>query len=200
MLDKKFEIQEILSLGYVYLLILGIFHNSIYYNFLGINFLDYSSILDVLLSPLALLLNSKLLFFSVFGCVILCLLYAKYMPRFLKKSKSFKKNQTEAKQAKIDKSIEAFKSPRIVILMTALMVFSMFIGLGVGRGLNISKRLENINFNYNYELIFNDGNKERIKILGKNSLYVFYVEEGKSEVLISPIEGNIKTIRKIGGK
>ena len=33
-------------------------------------------------------------------------------------------------------------------------------------------------------------------MLGKNSLYVFYVLKDDKEVIISPIEGNIKMIKK----
>ena len=34
-------------------------------------------------------------------------------------------------------------------------------------------------------------------MLGKNSLYVFYVTQGNGEVSISPIDGNIKVIKKL---
>ena len=34
-------------------------------------------------------------------------------------------------------------------------------------------------------------------MLGKNSLYVFYVKENEKDILISPIEGTIKIIKII---
>jgi len=34
-------------------------------------------------------------------------------------------------------------------------------------------------------------------MLGKSSLYVFYITKGKGEVYISPIDGNIKIIKKL---
>jgi hypothetical protein len=196
MLNRKFSIQEILSLGYVYLLVLGIFHNSIYYGYLGINILDYSSILDVLLSPISVMLSSKLLFFTVDACIVVCILYTMYMPKFLNWSKKFKRNQTEEKLAKIDKTIESLKSPSTLIYMSALMVFSMFIGLGIGKGYKRSNQIENKELKANHEIIFSDNQMQMVNVIGKNSLNVFYVVEGGNEILISPIEGNIKTIRK----
>lgn len=197
MLNRKFSIQEILSLGYVYLLVLGIFHNSIYYGYLGINILDYSSILDVLLSPISVMLSSKLLFFTVDALIVVCVLYAVYMPKFLNWSKQFKRNQTEEKLAKIDKTIESLKSPNTVIYMSALMVFSMFIGLGIGKGYKRAEQIKKKEIKVDHEIVFSDGQTQRVKILGKNSLNVFYVDESGNEMLISPIEGNIKTIRNI---
>ncbi|NJK83951.1 MAG: hypothetical protein HC912_09240 [Saprospiraceae bacterium] len=54
-------VQDYLSIGYLYLLILGILSDSIYYGMLGINILSYSTILDVLLSPIVKLTDNILL-------------------------------------------------------------------------------------------------------------------------------------------
>jgi hypothetical protein len=197
MLNRKFEIQEVLSLGYVYLLILGVIHSSIYYSFLGINFLDYSSLLDVLISPIAVLFSNKMLLITTVVCIIVCVVYSKYMPKYLERLKSKKKNLSEKKIAKIDKSLEAFNANGFVIIMTALMVFSLFIGLGLGKGFKRADQIEKQELKVDHELVFSNGDKETVKVLGKNSLYVFYVIEDQKEITIAPIEGNIKTIKKI---
>lgn len=49
---KKLSIQEYLSLGYIYLVVLGIISDVIYYKFFGIDILNYSTILDVLITPI----------------------------------------------------------------------------------------------------------------------------------------------------
>ena len=41
--ESKYGIQDYLSIGYVFLLVLGVLHETIYYKFLGVNILEYSS-------------------------------------------------------------------------------------------------------------------------------------------------------------
>lgn len=53
--ENNLRVQDLLSLGYVYLLILGLARDTIYYGFLDVNILSYSSIGDILISPLAYL-------------------------------------------------------------------------------------------------------------------------------------------------
>jgi len=36
-----------------------------------------------------------------------------------------------------------------------------------------------------------------VKLIGSNSQYIFYVLENDNEVSISPIQGNVKTIKKL---
>lgn len=47
--------SELLTLDYAYLLILGVANQSLFYGLLGANFLAWSDVLDVLISPIALL-------------------------------------------------------------------------------------------------------------------------------------------------
>ena len=47
------KIKNLLPLGYLYLIILGILKESILYNQLDINILKYSSIMDIMISPIA---------------------------------------------------------------------------------------------------------------------------------------------------
>jgi len=47
--DKRWSIQDYLSLGYLYLLILGIFKDAVFYGYLGVNFINYASVQDILL-------------------------------------------------------------------------------------------------------------------------------------------------------
>ena len=55
---NKLNIQEILSLGYVYLLVLGVISDVIFYSFFDLKIVAYSSILDILLAPIGILTES----------------------------------------------------------------------------------------------------------------------------------------------
>ena len=80
------------------------------------------------------------------------------------------------------------------------MIFSVFIGMGFGRGMKAKRNLKKDKITYTHELVFEDNKKQNIKMLGKNSLYVFYQTEAKANVSISPIDGNIRTINKLNVK
>jgi hypothetical protein len=56
------NLQTYLPLGYLYLVILGIIKESIHFFQLGINILKYSTLMDVLLSPIADLMSHPLIF------------------------------------------------------------------------------------------------------------------------------------------
>ncbi len=55
--NKVLVLQDYLSIGYLFILVLGVVQETIYYKFLGVNILDYSSILDVLIRPIAVILG-----------------------------------------------------------------------------------------------------------------------------------------------
>jgi len=61
------EIQGFLSVGYIYLIVMGILNETLYYSQIGIDILNYSSILDVLISPISRLTSSisRLLIFII---------------------------------------------------------------------------------------------------------------------------------------
>ena len=61
----------------------------------------------------------------------------------------------------------------------------------------MKKRIENGKIKITHQLTFESGENHNIKMLGKNSLYVFYVKENEKDILISPIEGTIKIIKII---
>ena len=190
-------IQDMLSLGYVILLILGVFHETIYYKFVGINILEYSSILDVLISPVSVISGNLILGVVVIFCVLFALLYAKLLPKYYKWLGKKPKYQTGKKKEKLDKVSKQITSKNFLVTLVIIYIFSMFVGLGIGRGMKIKERIEKGDIRLTHEIIFQDGDAEKVKVLGKNSLYVFYVTKENLDVAIAPIEGNIKIIRKL---
>jgi len=197
--ESELAIQDYLSIGYVFLLILGVLHETIYYNFLGVNIFEYSSILDVLISPVSVIAGDLKLLIGIIICVVLAIGYAKVLPKYYTWLSKKKRYQSGKKKAKLDKALNTFKtgSKQLVFVMISLYIIGAFIGFGVGRGGKLKKRIENGDIKITHQLTFSDGESQNIKMLGKNSLNVIYVIEGQKEVLVSPIEGNIKTIKKI---
>jgi len=193
-------IQDYLSIGYIYLLILGVFHETIYYKFLDVNILEYSSVLDVLISPVSVISSDLRLAVVLSFAVVLAYVLKYLLPyqyRYLAKKDKY---QSGKYKIKLEKAIREHKSSRSTIVLIAFMLFSVFIGMGFGRGMKTKRIINEEKIEYTHELIFEDNQSEKIKMLGKNSLYVFYVTEDKGDVLISPIEGNIKTIKKMKKK
>ncbi len=191
-------VQDYLSIGYVYLLVLGIASDSIFYGFLGINILSYSTIVDVLLSPIIYLV-SKGIVFSIFIIIIPILSYFLITfnrKRYLKKreKESFRqKNDIE----KMDKVFSNEQLSKSLVIVSAFIIFSAYIGFGLGSGGKTKDRIQSGNFTLNHQLVFNDGDIVQVKLIGHNSQYIFYVLENEKQVKVSPIQGNIKSIEKL---
>ncbi|WP_375238807.1 hypothetical protein [Aurantibacter sp.] len=195
--SSNLNLQDYLSLGYIFLLVLGVFHETIYYKFLDINILEYSSVLDVLISPVSVITGNLKLGLAVVFALFMTYFLKMFMPKYYAYLSRRKKYQSGKNKVKVDKASESLKTNGFMISMSVFMVFSVFIGMGFGRGMKEKRRLQNEDIKYTHELIFEDNQKEKIKMLGKNSLYVFYVNKTKGDILISPIDGNIKTIKKM---
>ena len=64
--NSEGSLQDYLSLGYVYILILGLARDSIVYYFLDVNLMNYYTLMDVMLSPLAVLTEIPISFIGIF--------------------------------------------------------------------------------------------------------------------------------------
>ena len=81
--------------------------------------------------------------------------------------------------------------------MLATVVLTLYLGLDMGRGWKIVKQIENGEVKSNHKIIFRDGQMINAKIVGQNSLYLFYVIDKEKSVTITPIEENIKQIKRL---
>lgn len=187
------EIQGVLSIGYIYLIIMGILNETLFYNQLGIEILSYSSILDVLISPISKLTSSAI-GFSFFIFLILLLLI---LPKFLSR-----KNETNwfKKSFKLDPNLSK-EEIETSFIKTFLFLFSLgllgfYIGTGLGGGYKISSKIENNEISYDDTLVFLGGEMESVQILGKNSSYLFYLSKENKAVKVTPISGIIKSIEE----
>jgi len=187
---SQLRIQDLLSFGYLYLLVLGIIRDSLYYGLLDVNIILYSSVTDILFSPLAYLVEEPWLT-AIF---VIAVYWAFNQARFHKKHKE---KRWYRRWFDVEKREERFAKPTLVqpeLVFVALLITSMLLGTGLGRGIGMTNKMKNQKFKYNDSLEFVDGEKQEVTVIGQNSLYIFYVMEDQAQVSISPINGVIKRI------
>jgi len=190
-------LQDYLSLGYIYLLVLGIIVDAIRYGFLGVNIINYSTILDVLLSPIVYLTqNISRLGVLIAGVLIsIGLTYgSKWLFEKYKHDESFRKRKNFASQ---EKMYANFQPLRQIFFYLGLFIFGLYIGFGVGGGVRLSKELKAGALEMDTQLVLMNNDTLNVKKIGHNSQYFFYAAENATQVTIMPIQNNIKTIKNL---
>lgn len=190
-MHKVKSFQEILSIGYIYLIAIGVISETFYYSQIGINILSYSSILDVLISPIAKLtstIKTLIIFF-----VLLFLVFQ--LPRILakKREKKWFKKRIKLDESLTDKQVESSLLASFLFLFS-IMLFGFFVGTGIGEGLRTSDKIENGEIEYKDHITFIDGETKDVKIMGINSNYIFYLKENNKTIQITPISSVVKSI------
>ncbi len=183
--------SDLLPLGYLYLLIIGIVSDSIYYGLLGINIISYSTILDVLLSPVNQITdNYKVLLFIII------------LPAFAYFYVGLMRKWAEKKAAQSGKTVSvlAISPIQVWISFTAFVIFSAYIGIGLGKGVKTKERMENGELSPRHRLTLQDGKSLEVRIVGNNSSYIFYVAKNAKSVTVIPIQDNITKIEVIENK
>lgn len=192
-------VQRTLPFGYLFLVVLGIIKESIYYYQVGINILKYSNIMDVLISPIADLTSTPII---LLGFVILILLLSlasiliskNFNKDWIKKKIGSKKPLEEI----TEEEVSAYFS-KYFISMFAFCLLCFFLGLGLGSGEKVASKISNNELKYGYEITFGDGQTKEIYLIGSNSAYYFYVEKGNKNVKITPV-GAIKSVEITNNK
>lgn len=183
-----------LSIGYIFLVLLGILNETLFYRPLGINFLEYSSILDVLVSPIAKI-TENLLFVIILGVFIILLVL---LPNALAKSKD-KKWFAKLFTKLSDETEEEVKKAISKILLLGIVCFlvGIFVGLGSGRGERLKKtKIDAGDLDYGDKITYVDDTSTDAYIAGKNSTYIFYLVPENTSLQISPISRVIKQIEE----
>jgi len=190
------KIQTLLPLGYLYLIVLGLLKESLLYYPLGINILNYSSITDILISPIADLVSKVEL---IIALIIICLiLYG--IQTFLISYRNSRWSQKilhrfELAPETSKKEMQKVLFP-VFVLLIAIELLSLFVGYGLAGGKMLSKKIINSDYTYNYKLNFNSGKSEDIYVFDSNSSFYFYVTKGSSNIKIVPV-ASINTIEMI---
>ena len=188
-----------LSLAYLYLLAIGILSDALYYAILGVSYLNFTTILDALISPLSLVTDNYLITITLvvmFGLMYLHV--TRFTPYMFERFKHKKWYQKMTNVEKAEERMKKMKENNNIYKIMALMFFIMFISLRVGMGIGTKMRITgDKEFNENYTLVFMDGTSENVRKIGQNSVYFFYVRRDENVVVATPILDNIREIKRI---
>lgn len=191
------KIQAILPLGYLYLVVLGILKETVFFYQIGINILNYSSIMDILISPIATFLSHPIIFIVI----VLFFVFCYKLPTILYNHghKGWVKKAFELKKTKDDLPDDGIKNYYLIVSFKFLAygLLSVYLGFGSAEGYFTSNRIKNNKLHYDYKLNYNTGESEIVSVLESNSVYYFYVSKGEKTVKIAPIGGirNIELIK-----
>lgn len=190
------KILQFLPLGYLYLIILGILKESLCYNQLGINYLNYSSIIDTLIGPIADLTSSFEITIAVITIIILlvCLnfiLNKFYDKKISQKIVGLKENNLSEKEIKTH-------IRNWIYIFVAIGLLSFFLGIGWGKGHKIDNKIKTGKIEYNRIFKFNSGESKEVFLIGSNSQYYFYTTKTNKNIKIAPIASieEIEVIKK----
>ncbi len=191
------SLQDYLSLGYLYLLVLGIFKDAIFYGYLGVNIINYASIQDILLSPIIHLTSDLKRFLIIFVGIPLISFIIGYGAKKFHFSNKDKEWYKKKNSDKWDKVYGGENFYNFLISLTFMCLFGAFIGFGLGRGQKISEQLEKGELENNHQITFTDNTTLKVNLLGHNSEYLFFAAEKDTIVTIIPIQDNIKKIQNL---
>ncbi len=182
--------SELLTLGYVYLLILGIASQSLFYGLLGVNFLAWSDVLDVLISPIALLTERPARLAVLVLLVAFLYPYTKWIQLLARKRKRARGGEDTLQE----------ETPLVkawLVYSACVLVFG-YIGFAAGGGMKVRERLAEGEAKVDHLIEFHDGRLVEIELVGKNTGFLFYFAPGDTELSIVPLADNVRRIQRIG--
>ncbi|MGG7471211.1 hypothetical protein ACVVIH_21975 [Chryseobacterium arthrosphaerae] len=187
-------IQRSLPFGYLFLVVMGILKESVFYYQININILKYSTIMDILISPIATLTSHPIVLITVIAVVIFSFAFPSYLSK-----QSLKNNQWALKMSSLKEHQSMTKDEvenhftNMFIKFLAMMLLSFFVGIGLGEGWGLTKKINENRLNYGYKLNYNDESSEQVYLIGSNSMYYIYLVKGNKTIKISPV-GAVKSI------
>lgn len=193
------KIQGLLPLGYLYLIILGLLKESIFFYPLGIHILKFSSIIDILISPISDITSNPILIILITFILLAFFIYQSVLIKNSHKEWGKKILKLYRLDADVDKKELQKAMIPVFSIIVALALLSLFVGLGIGQGNMVKSKLEKQSFKNNYIVTFSSGKTAEVYIIDNNSSYYFYVEKGDRNVKIVPV-GNISSLEVINKK
>lgn len=187
------KVQNLLPFGYLFLVILGIVKESLAYYQIGINIVRYSSVMDILISPIAAITSHPIFFITVLVFIV----FYFNVPQILIKNedkkwihKIFGVKDIEPGLSESEKlnyyNITALKSLSVFLVC-------VFLGYGFADGRSIAEKIKNNKLHYDYKLNYSDEKSENVYLIGSNTGYFFYLAEGNPAIKIAPV-GAIKNL------
>ena len=194
--QKKLNLQDVFYIGYLYLIILGIVSDAIFYGIFGVSYLNYTTILDALISPISLLINNWKI--SLFLGLMFWLMYL-YFTRWMFKLYTYlrvkKWYQKIYNIEKWDKKHEELRKKNKIIPGMMFIFFLLFISMRTGMGIGMKHKYNTKEIIPNYTLVFKDNTKLNVRKVGQNSAYFFYFIPGEKVITATPIADNLKQIK-----
>lgn len=196
------KIQNLLPLGYLVLILLGITKESIFYYQIGINIIKYSSIMDILISPIAAVTSHPIFFITI--TVLFVFFYN--LPEILLKNEDkkwlHKMFGMDIKSIGFNELSENEKKEYYVtnsISFLSFFLLCLFLGYGFADGISTSEKIKNNKLHYDYKLNYNDDKSENVYVIGSNTAYYFYITEGSPTIKIAPVN-SIRNLELIKNK
>ncbi|MGY8910287.1 MAG: hypothetical protein ACKVIG_10555 [Flavobacteriales bacterium] len=194
--QKKLNLQDVFYIGYLYLIILGIVSDAIFYGIFGVSYLNYTTILDALISPISLLINNWKI--SLFLGLMFWLMYL-YFTRWMFKLYTYlrvkKWYQKLYNIEKWDKKYEELGKKNKIIPGMMFLFFLLFISMRTGMGIGMKHKYNTKEIIPNYTLVFKDNTRLDVRKVGQNSAYFFYFIPGEKVITATPIADNLKQIK-----
>ena len=187
-LFKDLSIQDYITFGYLYLIVLGVINIVIYYSAFDINIFDYIAITDILLAPVNMLFldymnTGKIIFVVVFICYLLKFLFIGI------------NKLIENISIKFNKPIKSVVYQPVI---TFIILFSyIFLDMSISMAEYVSVKIKSKAHKPNTTITFADSTQKNVRVIATTSVYLFYVEKGEDVVTITPISGNVKSIKRI---
>lgn len=197
----KLGLQDYFYIGYLYLIILGIVSDAIFYGIFDVSYLNYTTILDALISPVSLLTNNWILLISL--AVLFWLMYMYFsnwmfkLYVYLRVKKWYRKIYNIEKW---DKKYELLKKRKNNILGLMFIFFLLFTSMRTGMGIGLKEKYLEKEITPNYTLVFKDNTKLDVRKVGQNSAYFFYFIPGEKVITATPISDNLKQIKVLKKK
>lgn len=192
MLNFSKSFIKILQFGYLFLVILGLIGECVFYNAIGVKILRFSTLSDILVSPIATLTDSpaRLFLLLIFiGFVMLLVIIAYY---FRNKKWSQLLAAIKPHESLTEDELET-RYNNLFLTYLAVGMISFFLGMALSFGTTVSNRIKSNQAQYNTKLYFNSGEAEQVYLLHTNSMYNIYFSKGNKNVKIAPI-GTVKNI------
>ncbi|WP_435415924.1 hypothetical protein [Polaribacter aestuariivivens] len=194
----KLGLQDYFYIGYLYLIILGIVSDAIFYGIFGVSYLNYTTILDALISPISLLANNwKISLFLGFMFWLMYLYITRWMPKLYKYLRVKKWYQKIYNIEKWDKRYEQLEDKKNLLPGLMFLFFLLFISMRTGMGIGMKHKFQTKTITPNYTLVFKDNEQLNVRKIGQNSAYFFYFIPGETEITATPITDNLKQIKRI---
>ncbi|WP_438976711.1 hypothetical protein [Polaribacter sp.] len=196
--ESKLGLQDYFYIGYLYLIILGIVSDAIFYGIFGVSYLNYTTILDALISPVSLLINNwKISLFLLLMFWLMYLYFTKWMFLFYKKLRTKKWYAKVYNIEKWDKRYEELEKKKNIIPGMMFVFFLLFVSMRTGMGIGMKYKYTNKEIVPDHTLIFKDNSKLDIRKIGQNSAYFFYFIPGEKVLTATPIADNLKQIKRL---